>query len=380
MADYIRPSIVCDLRLPEKFTNNEARQILRYMQRHAALEDRPHLEQDGSLRTAQAVFDRAVDRMLSINLVADAIDNGAGKRTIADALRACARRKMDGSAHAYFNTNSDYLRMVVERIFVCRDGKWETALGVTSSTAALFRARGERGAREMFDGWLNAGYSLDDFVDILRRLGEHILARNIGLGDKTVPNVSPTPLLRAAHSAPTDEACAFAPIDEDEEPAEPTLGDLVQRVPTPKSFARVCLGLSEDRALHRWLETQGLTRGEFIESLRATKTPAIVELADAWSERLAHAMAGAAPADDVDKDEHDVCAALRTLFTQHKVFRGKQAANKLDRAIGVLTSDAVGVYELADAKLLRFEYLQSLGAFNVSEARKAEQAFSTLSE
>lgn len=79
---------VDDLRLAERLSNDEGRQIRRYLEQHAEPAAVRHFfAHADALRTAAQVLDKAVDGGVYLSSVADAIERGAQKKAMADELR-----------------------------------------------------------------------------------------------------------------------------------------------------------------------------------------------------------------------------------------------------------------------------------------------------
>lgn len=79
------------LHLDDRISDNEAGRICYYLKKNAAPEDRRAFDTN-ALRNAYQVFGKAADMTLQLTLVADAIHQGADKKSIADELRALGAR------------------------------------------------------------------------------------------------------------------------------------------------------------------------------------------------------------------------------------------------------------------------------------------------
>jgi len=344
--------------------------------------------------------------------------------------------------------------MVVDDMFrrsTRGDSDWAVRLKMTTNEWQQARAKGENGWRDAFDKWLNAGHTLGDFVAILHNMEARVLGSDLGLIDlpgraaqvtlsrqskpakksklivedwaddnllTTMSIVGPSAPLKAPQAS--SSGCAFAPVDEDAVPEEPTLGQLVLSDRRARSFTRLLIAMSEDELWYAWLAYEGLTRGvaaerfvanvtselerdpdfdamdhvlrelvklkkyrdltrsEFIESLKRTKNAQIVSAVEKWSTALTTIISTAEEPVDHAKEAHEEQATLRAFFKNNKVFRGQSAASRLDRTLNTLSSDSIGIYEPADFKDLPFETVQGFGVFNVSETRKVVAAAKAL--
>lgn len=433
----LQHSHVLDLRLGERLSKTEGTQVLYYLRSKVGNADRATFSRD-ELREPSQVFVAAVDRGLPIYLVADAIDLAAQKKTIADELRARIPA-LDMTAYAadYFDNNNQAKQMVIDDMFNRagrQDSGWVIGMGMSVSEFDKTRGFFEEGWRRAFDRWLEAGHTLGELTEILNKMGARILASDLGLIDlrgrpasvtltRSAPKVCEELVMMSGfissnpQSAP---ACAFAPIDEDASPEEPTLGQLVQNTHRARSFKKLLITMSESDLWHAWLVSEGLARGvaaerfvarirselesdpdfdamdevlrelvklakyrymtrsEFIESLKSTKNPAIVSAALNWSAALARTISDCLEPIDFAKEEHDGRADLRAFFKNNNVFRGKSAASRLETALNRLATDDIGIYEPHDLKCLAFADLKSLNVFNVNEARKVETAAAAL--
>jgi hypothetical protein len=80
---------VDELNLEQCLTDQEGQQIRYYLNKHAESPiERAAFASHDSLRTISQVLNKAIDRKMPLALVADAIDQKVGKKTIADKLRA----------------------------------------------------------------------------------------------------------------------------------------------------------------------------------------------------------------------------------------------------------------------------------------------------
>ena len=96
----ITHGIVDDLRLASRLDALEGRQVRRYLEQHAEPASQRHLFADGdALRDAFLVLNKAVDALVTVASVADAIDHGAWKRAIADELRGYHKQGSETTKH-----------------------------------------------------------------------------------------------------------------------------------------------------------------------------------------------------------------------------------------------------------------------------------------
>lgn len=179
-------------------------------------------------------------------------------------------RNQSLSAHAFFSDNEK--RNMVHAAFVNNTWKFEGALGFSVPQIQVYQAHGyPEGIRQAFDKWLNAGHTLQEFIDVCFSLGNIILLINLGLIDKNhQPKEVMTPPKEEISITSTNKSGVeelkssnpFAALNIEREPD--TFCQIVNQN-RDIDYQAVCRILTKNGLWESWLEQQGLTGSEAIE-------------------------------------------------------------------------------------------------------------------
>ena len=346
----LRMQDATELRLADRLTTRDMQHICAHLKMAAPHRMTMHFSSDENCSDVTDVLTRLIDSRLPVDAVAEAIDQGAGKKTIADALRKVASRNRSTQKCLPYGSALEEPNYLPLDPHALMQGTIGSTLRVpashTPSQASAFAdalVEETKSTEPTLGELLKKAPRARSFTQVLVGMSDNNLWRKWCESQNLTRGVA----------------------------AERFMAEMDRQLDSDPDYFVMDAVLRELVKLPKFADME---RSKFIETLKATKDDEIGALADAWSEALARTMTQSDEPSEFAKQEHDGRAALRAFFKSNGVFRGKNADSRLDAALDKLTTDDVGVYDPEDLRCMSFADLKALNVFNVNEARKVEAA------